>query len=97
MSTPLLDHLLTAVNDYDASDLHLVVGVPPAFRVNGEIILADEDAGESAQTVSARPGWDAIPAVKDGRIYTVNPDIVSRPGPRLIEALETLKKLVYGQ
>jgi len=61
------------------------------------IILADEDAGESAQTVSARPGWDAIPAVKDGRIYTVNPDIVSRPGPRLIEALETLKKLVYGQ
>ena len=48
-------------------------------------------------TVSARPGWDAIPAVKDGRIYTVNPDIVSRPGPRLIEALETLKKLVYGQ
>ncbi|HXF11041.1 MAG TPA: PilT/PilU family type 4a pilus ATPase, partial [Desulfuromonadaceae bacterium] len=43
MSTPLLDHLLTAVNDFDASDLHLVAGVPPAFRVNGEIILADED------------------------------------------------------
>jgi iron complex transport system substrate-binding protein len=61
------------------------------------IILADEDAGESAQTVSARPGWDSIPAVRNGRIYTVDPDIVSRPGPRLIEALETLKKLVYGQ
>jgi twitching motility protein PilT len=44
MSTPLLDHLLTAVNDFDASDLHLVTGVPPAFRVNGEIIIADEDA-----------------------------------------------------
>jgi len=61
------------------------------------IILADEDAGENAQTVAARPGWDAIPAVKNKRIYTVNPDIVSRPGPRLIEALETLKKLVYGE
>jgi twitching motility protein PilT len=44
MSTPLLDHLLSAVNDLDASDLHLVTGVPPAFRVNGEIIIADEDA-----------------------------------------------------
>src|SRR5437762_6292312 len=43
MSTPTLDRLLSAVNDFDASDLHLVVGVPPAFRVNGEIILADED------------------------------------------------------
>jgi twitching motility protein PilT len=44
MSTPALDRLLSAVNEYDASDLHLVVGVPPAFRVNGEIIIADEDA-----------------------------------------------------
>ncbi|HEY1718682.1 MAG TPA: PilT/PilU family type 4a pilus ATPase [Verrucomicrobiae bacterium] len=44
MSTPLLDRLLSAVNDFDASDLHLVTGVPPAFRVNGEIIIADEDA-----------------------------------------------------
>ena len=34
---------MSAVNEYDASDLHLVVGVPPAFRVNGEIIIADED------------------------------------------------------
>jgi twitching motility protein PilT len=43
MSTPTLDRLLSAVNDFDASDLHLVAGVPPAFRVNGEIIIADED------------------------------------------------------
>ena len=44
MSTPNLDRLLSCVNDFDASDLHLVAGVPPAFRVNGEIIIADEDA-----------------------------------------------------
>src|SRR5262249_50438916 len=36
--------LLSAVKKFDASDLHLVAGVPPAFRVNGEIIIADEDA-----------------------------------------------------
>ncbi len=44
MSSPNLDTLFTAASEYDASDLHLVGGVPPAFRVNGEIILADEDA-----------------------------------------------------
>ena len=43
-STPNLDRLLSAVKEFDASDLHLVAGVPPAFRVNGEIIIADEDA-----------------------------------------------------
>jgi len=61
------------------------------------IILADEEAGENAETVSARPGWDAIPAVQDERIYAVDPDIVSRPGPRVIEALETLSQLLYEQ
>ena len=44
MSTENLDRFLSAASDFDASDLHLVVGVPPAFRVNGEIIIADEDA-----------------------------------------------------
>jgi twitching motility protein PilT len=39
-----LDRLLAAAADFDASDLHLVAGVAPAFRVNGEIIIADEDA-----------------------------------------------------
>jgi len=44
MSMETLNRLLSAVNDFDASDLHLIAGVPPAFRVNGEIIIADEDA-----------------------------------------------------
>ena len=39
MSTENLNRLFKAASDFDASDLHLVAGVPPAFRVNGEIIL----------------------------------------------------------
>jgi len=44
MNAPRLDKLLEAANEFGASDLHLIAGVPPAYRVNGEIILADEDA-----------------------------------------------------
>jgi len=44
MSNENLDRLLRAAGEFDASDLHLIAGVPPAFRVNGEIIIADEDA-----------------------------------------------------
>jgi twitching motility protein PilT len=43
-----LDRLLAAAPEYVASDLHLVTGVPPAYRVNGEIILADEDVLSSS-------------------------------------------------
>jgi twitching motility protein PilT len=44
MSHDNLDRLLASAREFDGSDLHLVAGVPPAFRVNGEIIIADEDA-----------------------------------------------------
>src|SRR5260370_29698535 len=49
MSTANLDRFLSAASDFDASDLHLIAGVPPALRVNGEIIIADEDALSEAE------------------------------------------------
>jgi twitching motility protein PilT len=54
MNDSHIDRLLSAVNELDASDLHLVAGVPPAYRVNGEIILASEDAlsGEELTAVA---------------------------------------------
>lgn len=59
------------------------------------IILADEDFGESAETVGARPGWSAIDAVENGRIYGINPDIISRSGPRIVDALRALEGYLY--
>jgi iron complex transport system substrate-binding protein len=61
------------------------------------IILADEDAGESPDTVKARPGWDGVSAVVNDRVHTVDPDIISRPGPRIVEALDTLVRLVHPE
>jgi twitching motility protein PilT len=46
-----IGRLMKAVSSFDASDLHLVAGVPPAFRVNGEIILADE-GGLTAEEIT---------------------------------------------
>lgn len=44
MSSPELDAYLATALDLRASDLHIIAGVPPAFRVNGDILLADDDA-----------------------------------------------------
>jgi twitching motility protein PilT len=43
MSTPSLDQLLSQAGENQASDLHLIVGVPPAFRINGDILFAESD------------------------------------------------------
>jgi twitching motility protein PilT len=48
MNTAPLDSLLATAQEYGASDLHLIAGVPPAYRVNGEVILAENDALSTA-------------------------------------------------
>lgn len=50
MNGSQLDYLISAAVDLRASDLHLIAGVPPAFRVNGDILLAEEDALTSEDT-----------------------------------------------
>jgi len=59
------------------------------------IILADVELGESADTVKARPGWSAISAVRNGRVYGIDTNLVERPGPRIVDGLEALAKALY--
>ena len=61
------------------------------------IVLANAAFGETPEVVSARPGWDTIDAVINGRVYAIDPNIVSRPGPRIVDALETLARLFYPE
>ncbi len=37
------------------------------------------------------------PAVKNGRVYSIDADILSRPGPRLVDALEQIAKLLHPE
>lgn len=72
----------------------------PSPQINVEAVLAaDPDVilvpgGRSgtdpAEALRKRPGWRAIPAVREGRVGAVNPDLVHRLGPRLPEAARAL-------
>ena len=33
------------------------------------------------ENVAARPGWDAIPAVRDGQLFEIKSLIILQPGP----------------
>ena len=62
------------------------------------IFLADTKCcGESLETVSARPGWDAITAVQDGAVIDMDDDIASIWGPRIVEYLRTAADAVQAQ
>jgi len=49
MNSETLNRLLSAVNEFDASDLHLVAGVPPAFGRAGDVYEALDNAGGARQ------------------------------------------------
>lgn len=64
-----------------------------------EVVLLPDavSAKQSAETVSARPGWGNVTAVRQRRIYPIDANIVNRPGPRIVEGLETMARLLYPE
>jgi iron complex transport system substrate-binding protein len=61
----------------------------------GVIILGDSAYGETPEKVAARPGWGTLTAVQTGQIFAFDDNLVSRPGPRLVDGLEALAKLLH--
>ncbi len=61
------------------------------------ILLGDSAYGTTPETVAARPGWGEIAAVKSGAVYPFDDNLASRPGPRLVDGLEAMAKLVHPE
>ncbi len=61
------------------------------------IILGDALFGVTADSVAQRAGWDAIAAVKNKAIYAFDDNLASRPGPRLVDGLESLARLFHPE
>ncbi|HHY98088.1 MAG TPA: cobalamin-binding protein [Firmicutes bacterium] len=54
-----------------------------------EVILL---TGNNLEEVMGRATWRNISAVKNRRVYEINPDILVRPGPRLVDGLEEVAR-----
>lgn len=48
------------------------------------------------EEIMQREGWKDVQAVVDAHVYSANSDEFTRPGPRLINAIETLYTKIYG-
>ena len=56
------------------------------IKANPKIVfLADAQYGESLETLTKRPGWNGIAAVKNKNVVALPEDIPSRWGPRLVD------------
>ncbi len=62
---------------------------------NPDVILYTHT--EKPAAIASRGGWKSIEAVKEERIQSLPPDIVSRPGPRITEGLLQITKAIYPE
>jgi iron complex transport system substrate-binding protein len=77
---------------YPQVSLEQIVATDPTI-----IVLGDSMWGVTPESVAARPGWESIDAVENGNISPFDDNLVSRPGPRLVDGLEQLAQLLHPE
>ncbi len=83
----------------DVAEDYPVVSSEEVIRRNPDVILAPDTHAEKVtpEALAQRPGWETIQAVQEGRIHLVDGDIVSRPGPRIVDGLEAVARALYPE
>ncbi len=82
-------NIASDIDGYPQFSLEQVVAADPAF-----IILGDSAYGVTPESIASRPGWENLSAVKNNQVFPFDDNLVSRPGPRLVDGLEALAKLL---
>lgn len=62
------------------------------------IVTVAMDAGDGptpVEEICARAGWESLTAVRDGGVFALDYDALTRPGPRLAQAAEDLYALTH--
>jgi iron complex transport system substrate-binding protein len=76
------------------------------IAVSGEtIIAADPDViltnvsylDDPISEISSRPGWEGMKAIRNKRVYKIDGDSSSQPGPDVVIALGEIAKAVYPE
>jgi cobalamin transport system substrate-binding protein len=64
------------------------------------IVLADHSSGASTAGRAAPEKWQtltSVPAIRAGRLYSVDLSVLHRYGPRMADGLETLARLIHPE
>ncbi|ODS41829.1 MAG: hypothetical protein MSIBF_00215 [Candidatus Altiarchaeales archaeon IMC4] len=85
----------------DAQTRYPVISLESVLDRDPEIIITntrDKHTAIDFDEVAGKGEWQGINAVKNSRMYVIDADIVSRPGPRIVDALEQFAQWIreYG-
>jgi iron complex transport system substrate-binding protein len=92
--------LVGATNIFaDASEDYPTISSEAVIERDPEVIIgpASQEQPLTVAALSERPGWSVIEAIREERVYTLDGDMLSRPGPRLADAIEALAQTLYPE
>lgn len=78
----------------DLTDAYPMVSEESIISRQPAVILIPASTGMVADAVGLRNGWADIPAVKGGRVFVVDDNIYTRPGPRVADVVLELSALL---
>ena len=99
-SGTFIDILITlAAGDNIASGLEgwATFSLEELVASDPDIIILGDYPWVSPEDVLDREGWEELSAVQNEAIYSINPDLVSRPGPRIFDGLEDLATIIHPE
>ncbi len=64
---------------------------------NPDFMLVDAVWGTTLEQVIQRPGWQALKAVQNEQVVSMDFNLFSRPTPRLVDAVEMLARLLHPE
>lgn len=81
----------------DLTEDYPQISVEEVVSRNPDVIMGPDTHGDKliADQLAARPGWEDVTAVVENRIYLIDGNTSSRPGPRLADALEVIAASLY--
>ncbi len=90
---------IQAINAAEDQDGWVKLTEEEIVQLNPDVIITTYGyyVEDPTAEVLSREGWAEVPAVKNGHVFEVDNDTVTRPGPRLIEGVETLAEFIYPE
>lgn len=74
------------------------IGLEAILSMDPDIILlGDAMWGVTPEAVAERPGWETLTAVKEGRVLHFDDNLMVRIGPRQVDGLEALAKILHPE
>lgn len=67
------------------------------IQANPQVIITSSMNMDTPEKIMQRENWQSIEAVKQGKVYAIDDNLISRPGPRIVEGLELLAKLIHPE